>query len=60
MSPFRPLKPHARRLPLAALALALATAWPALASAQSLQQLLEAARGYDATYRAAHSLAQSD
>jgi outer membrane protein len=59
MSPFRPLKPHARRLPLAALALALATAWPALASAQSLQQLLEAARGYDATYRAAQALAQS-
>ena len=59
MSPFRTLKPTARRLPLAALALALATAWPALASAQSLQQLLEAARGYDATYRAAQALAQS-
>ena len=55
MSPSRPFK----RPALAALALAFVSAWPGLAGAQSLQELLEAARGYDATFRAAQASAQS-
>jgi outer membrane protein len=43
---------------LAALALAVFAAWPGLAAAQSLQALVEAARGYDATFRAAQAGAQ--
>ncbi len=46
------------RRSLAALALAVAAAFPGLAAAQTLQQLVEAARGYDATFRAAQAGAQ--
>jgi outer membrane protein len=50
-----------RRPPLALLALAaaLAIGLPGAAGAQSLKELYEAARAYDATYLAAKSLAQS-
>jgi outer membrane protein len=41
------------------LALAVCAAWPGMAAAQSLQALVEAARGYDATFRAAQAAAQS-
>jgi outer membrane protein len=44
---------------LAALAVGLALAAPMIARAQSLQELYEAARGYDATYLAAKALADS-
>ncbi len=47
------------RQALASLALAVCAAWPGLAAAQSLQALVEAARGYDATFRAAQAAAQS-
>jgi hypothetical protein len=40
-------------------ALAVCAAWPGMAAAQSLQALVEAARGYDATFRAAQAAAQS-
>jgi len=43
----------------AALALALAMAWPGLAAAQNLKELYEAARQYDATYLAAKANAAS-
>jgi outer membrane protein len=49
-----PLRPA-----LASLALAVFAAWPGLASAQSLAALVEAARGYDATFRAAQAGALS-
>lgn len=52
--------PRPGYLPRRLQALALvALAWPALASAQSLQALYEAARGYDATFRAAVAQAES-
>jgi outer membrane protein len=51
----RSLKP--RRLSLLAAALMLAL--PGLAAAQSLQELYDAARAYDATYLAARSSAAS-
>ena len=51
-------RPASRWLPLAVAALAL-TSLPGLASAQSLQELYEAARGFDGTYLAAKALAQS-
>ena len=44
---------------LSALAAATLLALPGLAGAQSLQNLFEAARAYDATYLAARSLAES-
>ena len=47
------------RQALATLALALFAAWPGVAAAQSLQALVAAARGYDATFRAAQAAAQS-
>jgi outer membrane protein len=55
MSRSRP-SPHRT---LAALALAVFAAWPGWAAAQGLAALLEAARGYDATFRAAQAGAQS-
>jgi outer membrane protein len=51
-------QPASRWLPLAVAVLAL-TGLPGLASAQSLQELYEAARGFDGTYLAAKALAQS-
>jgi outer membrane protein len=59
MSPYRLPMPRFERRSLAALALATAAAVPGLAAAQTLQQLVEAARGYDATFRAAQASAQS-
>ncbi len=50
--------PLTRLLPVALAALVLATL-PGLAGAQSLQELYEAARAYDATYLAARANAQS-
>ncbi len=58
MRPTPPSRPASRWLPLALAALALGTL-PGLASAQSLQELYEAARGFDGTYLAAKALAQS-
>ncbi len=57
-----PSRLSSRLLPrpaLAALAVAVVAAWPGLAAAQNLQELVEAARGYDATFRAAQATAQS-
>ena len=55
--------PLRRSIPFARLALHVAAAaiavWPAAASAQSLRELYEAARSYDATYLAARALADS-
>jgi outer membrane protein len=47
------------RSALAVLASAIVSALPGLAAAQNLQELVEAARSYDATFRAAQALAQS-
>jgi outer membrane protein len=44
---------------LALLAAAIVSALPGLAAAQNLQELVEAARSYDATFRAAQAAAQS-
>jgi len=53
------LAPTRRFLSLAPLAVAAALALPAAASAQSLRELYEAARAYDATYLAARALYDS-
>jgi outer membrane protein len=53
------LAPMRRFLSLAPLAVAAALALPAAASAQSLRELYEAARAYDATYLAARALYDS-
>jgi outer membrane protein len=55
----RPTSRRFARPALAALATALVAAWPGFAAAQNLQELVEAARGYDATFRAAQASAQS-
>ncbi len=58
MRPTTLSRPARRWLPPALAALAL-TGLPGLATAQSLQELYEAARGFDGTYLAAKALAQS-
>jgi outer membrane protein len=52
-------KPALARAAMALAATALAMAWPGRASAQDLQTLYEAARSYDAVYRAAMAQAES-
>ena len=54
-----PRRPPRRPLALTALASMLLAALPGLASAQSLQELYDAARAYDAGYLAARALADS-
>ncbi len=54
-----PLNPTRRLSALASLAAALLLALPGLAGAQSLQELYDAARGFDATYLAAKASAAS-
>jgi len=54
-----PVARHRPSFPIAALSLALGLALTGSVRAQSLQELYEAARGYDATYQAARALLDS-